>query len=333
MNKLDVYQLAMELAYVLDRHVGSEQHTISLQFKRRRISLTGVGEVTYTEVQAAMRELGTCLPDKAAVWLNGRLRKIDRLEALAEVLVQLSLASIPVEKRKLAFYANHEPYQALLGFLYETFLWYLVAPKTGGQVTDMRPVYRRLIYSHYNRLAGRFAIEPSAKTPVDELINQAFDAFFGHGHGPEVTADPAMELLIKELLPRDMADQAGAHDDPAIRNLVREATQEYGKEIESLRGQIAKLNADLQKVLKQMRGRHYVTGEPVVSQDKWQTVRNSPEHEVELGWLMSQVPDEEHEAVLGEVALAVSQEQKMPTLERYREILSEILKRQKRLIC
>jgi len=330
MSKFEIHSLAQGLADQLDQRAGQRQFSflnpsaISRSFGRRKIMLTDRGEVSLAEVQAALRALGTCLPDKAAAWLSGRLLKIDSLDTLADALWQLSLASVPVDKRKLGFYAQDSSYQALLATLYEAFLWYLLNPKIGGQITDQQTVYRRLIYSYYNRVADCFRSVPSQDTPVDALINRAIEGFFKHDVGPEAVADPAMEILMKELLPQELAER------PAVQDLAREVREEFRSELADLRSQLAKLSGDMQRVLKGI-GKKF--GDPVVSRDRWTAVNNSPEHEVELGWLLSQVPEEAHEALLHEIALAVSQEQKMPSIERFRQILSDILKKQKRLIC
>lgn len=332
MSKFQVLALAEALARALDKRVGFGLNAVFKCFERRKISLTDRGEVGEAEIQAALRAMGTCLPDKTAAWLSGKLLKIEGLDALADALWQLSLASIPVAKRKSTFYARHQPYQLLLGTLYEAFLWNLVTVRTGGQVTHLNALYRRLIFDCYSRIIDRFAVEQPPSIPVDELINQAIEGFFQVESHDEVTADPAMELLMKELLPQEAAGHGGRKE-PASQVSDKVTADEFQSEIANLRAQIARLKEDMRSVLKRIRSRHYVSDEPVVSQDKWTAVQESPEHQSELAWLLSQIPTEEHEALLHEVALAVTQEKKMPSVERYREILSEILKKQKRLIC
>ncbi|MHB8830604.1 MAG: hypothetical protein ACYC44_00570 [Patescibacteria group bacterium] len=331
MSKFQVLALAEALARALDKRIGFGLNVVLKCFERRKISLTDRGEVGEAEIQAALRAMGTCLPDKTSAWLSGKLLKIEGLDALADALWQLSLASIPVAKRKSTFYARHQPYQLLLGTLYEAFLWNLVTVRTGGQVTHLNALYRRLIFDCYSRLIDRFSVERPPSIPVDELINQAIEGFF-QDESQEVTADPTMEFLMKELLPPESLFR-GVSNDPASQGSDKVTADEFKSEIASLRAQIVRLKEDMHGVLKRMRSRHYISDEPVVSQDKWTAVQESPEHQSELAWLLSQIPTEEHEALLHEVALAVTQEKRMPDIERYREILSGILKKQKRLIC
>ncbi len=335
------FDVALEIAKDMDRRVGSNLDIAFKRFMRRHEALYKARDVDDQDLKTAYLETALMLPEPIGTSLLA-LQPADAskpshiAEWLWKATVMRSDGEGLLDKAAIAAVTGSTDYQDLVRYIFDAFFWCLVIAEISPNDKDLRGSYSKLFAARYSAVAALTESHP--RNPVgtksgqfaaiDRLIQEALGEFIRLSEGATGSGDFQDEQTPDEIADTSSVDEET--DDGTGAEDLAEATRELCAKLEDLRMQVNRLKTTLTQRPKL---RPITMAEPVANQDRWTELTDSPEHMAELWWLLSQVPEDERETIKYAVGVAISRGKRLPGIERFQEILNEILRKQKRLIC